>query len=243
MKPFLHLSIRDHDEAALAEFDSLCDFTGLEPGEIVQLRVEQAPLPVIHVDDYAGIIIGGGQFNASDEEKSALQQRVEADLGHIVDEALAQDVPLIGLCYGVGLVTQRLGGVVDKTYGEKVGAVEVTLTAEAASDPVFGSLPEVFHAFTGHKEACAVPPAGAVLLATGAACPVQAFRVGSRAYATQFHPELDMDRLVQRMRIYAHHGYFHPDEMDDLIEEAHTAGVNDVPSRILANFVREFRSA
>lgn len=90
MKPFLHLSIRDHDEAALAEFDSLCEFTGLEPGQIVQLRVEQAPLPVIHADDYAGIIIGGGQFNASDEEKSALQQRVEADLGHIVDEALAQ---------------------------------------------------------------------------------------------------------------------------------------------------------
>lgn len=240
MKPFLHLSIRDHDEAAQAEFEALCDFTGLAPGDLVQLRAEQAPLPVIHVDDYAGIIIGGGQFNASDEEKSDVQQRVEADLGHIVDEALAHDVPLIGLCFGVGLVTQRLGGVVDRTYGERVGAVEVTLTDAAASDPVFGALPRVFHAFTGHKEACTVPPAGTVVLATGVDCPVQAFRVGSRVYATQFHPELDTERLAQRIRIYAHHGYFHPDEMDDLIASARTSGVDEVPGRILANFVATF---
>ncbi|MDN5571937.1 MAG: glutamine amidotransferase [Propionibacteriaceae bacterium] len=240
MKPFLHLSIRDHDEAAEGEYEALCALTGLEPGQLVQLRAEQASLPVIHVDDYAGIIIGGGQFNASDEVKSVLQQRVEAELGHIVDEALVHEVPLIGLCYGVGLVTQRLGGVVDKVYGEKVGAIEVTLTDAAASDPVFAGLPARFRAFTGHKEACAVLPEGAVLLATGEACPVQAFRVGTRAYATQFHPELDVERLVQRMRIYAHHGYFHPDELDDLIAAARAAGVGAEPALILRQFVTEF---
>ena len=243
MKPFLHLSIRDHDDAVAKEFDAIASFAGLKPDQLVQLRVGQAPLPVVRPDDYSGIVIGGGQFNTSDAVKTDTQRRVEADLGRIVDTALAERVPLLGLCYGVGIVTQHLGGLVDRTYGETTSAVEVTLTEHGRVDPLFEGVPDRFMAFTGHKEACAVPPAGAVLLATGAACPVQAFRVGSRAYATQFHPELDMDRLVQRMRIYAHHGYFHPDEMDDLIEEARTAGVDDVPSRILANFVREFRSA
>ncbi|MFV0453207.1 MAG: glutamine amidotransferase [Propioniciclava sp.] len=241
MKPFLHLSIRDHDRAVAAEFEAICAFGGLQPGELVQLRAEQAPLPVIHPDDYAGIIIGGGQFNTSDEVKTPVQQRVESDLGSIVEDAIAHRVPLLGMCYGVGVVTQHLGGLVDRTYSERVGAVEVTLTDAAATDRVFRRLPARFHAFTGHKEACTVMPEGAVLLATGSACPVQAYKVGAAVYVTQFHPELDLPRLIERMRIYAHAGYFHPDELDDLIEEARRSGVDATASRILGHFIAEFR--
>ncbi|WP_342373197.1 glutamine amidotransferase [Propioniciclava soli] len=240
MKPFLHLSIRDHDEAAAAEYDALCTFTGLEPDALVSLRAEHAPLPDVDVADYAGVIVGGGQYNASDATKSAVQQRVEDDLGRVLDAALDHDVPFLGLCYGVGLITQRLGGVVDKSYGERPGAVAVSLTDAAASDPVFAGLPATFDAFVGHKEACAALPPDAVLLATGDACPVQAFRVGRRAYATQFHPELDVERLVERLRIYAHAGYFHPDELPQLIEETRASGVREVPSLILRNFVSAF---
>lgn len=241
MKPFLHLSIRDHDQAVAAEFEAICAFGGLEPGELVQLRVEQAPLPVIHPDDYAGIIIGGGQFNTSDEVKTAVQQRVEAELGLIVETAITHGVPLLGMCYGVGVVTQQLGGIVDRTYAERVGSVKVSLTEAAADDRVFSTLPPRFGAFTGHKEACSQMPAGAVLLATGEQCPVQAYRVGEAVYVTQFHPELDFPRLAERMRIYAHAGYFRPEELDDLIEEARESGVDATPARILSAFVAEFR--
>lgn len=241
MKPFLHLSIRDHDDAVAKEFDAIASFGGLKPGQLVQLRVEQAPLPVIHPDDYSGLIIGGWQFNASDEVKTDNQRRVEGDLGQIVDVALALGVPLLGLCYGVGVVTQHLGGLVDRTYGETTSAVEITLTDEGQADPLFEGVPQRFMAFTGHKEACSRMPNDAVLLATGTACPVQAFRVGERAYVTQFHPELDVPRLVERMVIYKDAGYFHPDEFDTLVEAAHAAGVDESPGRILANFVELFR--
>ena len=50
-----------------------------------------------------------------------------------------------------------------------------------------------FTAFLGHKEAVSRLPDGAVLLASSATCPVQAFRIGANVYATQFHPELDVD--------------------------------------------------
>ncbi|WP_282005229.1 glutamine amidotransferase [Propioniciclava sinopodophylli] len=240
MKPFLHLSIRDHDRAVAAEFDAIAAFGGLKPGQLVQLRVEQAPLPVIRPDDYSGLIIGGGQFNTSDEIKTDNQRRVEGDLARIVDVALAAHVPLIGLCYGVGIVTQHLGGLVDRTYGESTSAVEVTLTEHGRVDPLFEGVPDRFMAFTGHKEACSRTPNDAVLLATGTACPVQSFRVGQRAYVTQFHPELDVERLVERMVIYRNAGYFDPDEFDNLVEAAHAAGVDDSPGKILRNFVELF---
>lgn len=240
MKPFLHLSIRDHDQAVAGEFEAIRRFGGLRDGELVQLRVEQAPLPTIHPHDYSGLIIGGGQFNASDEVKTAVQRRVEGDLGRIVDVALAQKVPLIGLCYGVGVVTSHLGGIVDRTYGETTSAVQITLTEEGLNDPLFAGVPETFMAFVGHKEACTRMPNDAVLLATGTACPVQAFRVGERAYVTQFHPELDLDGLIERMEVYRHAGYFPADEFDELVAIARVAGVDGTPGLILRNFVRRF---
>lgn len=240
MKPFLHLSIRDHDDAVAKEFDAIAAFARLKPGQLVQLRVEQAPLPVIRPHDYSGIIIGGGQFNTSDEVKTDTQRRVEGDLGQIVDVALATGTPLLGLCYGVGIVTQHLGGLIDRTYGETTSAVEITLTEHGRVDPLFEGVPDSFMAFTGHKEACSRTPNDAVLLATGTACPVQSYRVGDRAYVTQFHPELDVERLVERMVIYRNAGYFDPDEFDSLVEAAHAAGVDDSPGHILANFVELF---
>lgn len=241
MKPFLHLSIRDHDDAVAAEFEAVSAFGHLEPGELVQLRVEQAPLPVIHPDDYSGIIIGGGPFNTSDEVKTPLQHRVEGDFGRLVDDALAHHIPVLGMCYGVGVVTQHLAGTVDRTHGEPVGAVAVELTDAGASDPLFEGVGRSFKAFTGHKEACLLLPKDAVLLATGTVCPVQSYRVGRSVYVTQFHPELDVARLAERMRIYAHAGYFDPDEYDDIVAEARRAGVGEDAGRILANFVRLFR--
>lgn len=241
MKPFLHLSIRDHDGAAAAELDALRLLGGLASDELVQVRVEQTRLQRLRADDYAGIIIGGGQYNTSDADKTDVQRRVEEDLGHVVDVAIEHGVPLLGLCYGLGIVTTHLGGVVDRTYGEGAGAVEVTLTEAGLADPLLEGLPPTFRAFTGHKEACSQLPAAAVLLASGQACPVQAFRVGEHAYVTQFHPELDAERLIARMAIYADAGYFHPDEFDQLCADAHAADVGDLPGRMIGNFVEMFR--
>lgn len=240
MKPFLLLATRDHDEAAAAEYRSVLRHAGLPPERLHHVRVEQAPLPAIDLDDYAGVLLGGSSFNVGDEVKSELQSRVEDDLARLMNEIVDRDVPFLGLCYGVGLVTSHLGGVVDKTYSEPVGAVEVTLTDEGADDRLLAGIPASFEAFVGHKEACTVAPDEAVILATGRACPVQMYRVGRNVYVTQFHPELDADDLAARMRIYEHAGYFAPEEMEDLIAMANASRVDGTQHRLLANFVRLF---
>jgi GMP synthase (glutamine-hydrolysing) len=98
-------------------------------------------------------------------------------------------------------------------------------------------MPQRFDAFVGHKEACSSLAPSAVLLASSAGCPVQMFRVGRNVYATQFHPELDVAGLVTRVRVYQHAGYFHPAEMNTLIDTLTPAVVTE-PGRLLANFVR-----
>ncbi|WP_028708924.1 glutamine amidotransferase [Propionicicella superfundia] len=238
MKPFLLLGTRDTDEAALGEYRSVLRHTRLDPDDLRHVRVESAPLPVIHLEDYSGIIVGGSPFNASDEHKSALQERVEGELADLLAEVIAHDFPFIGLCYGVGLVTMALGGVVDNTYAEPIGAIDVVLTDDGRADPVLAGLPDRFAAFTGHKEACLELPPGVTLLATGDAAPYQMYRSGRNVYVTQFHPELDAIDLEKRMRLYTHAGYFRPDELDDLVHQAHGSHVDGTQHRILENFAR-----
>ena len=241
MRPFLLLSSRPEDEAADEEHASFLRGTGLPPERLRQVRLEAAPLPPLDLDDYAGVILGGGPFNSSDasEDKSAVQVRVEREVASLLDEIVERDLPFLGACYGIGTLGTHQGGVVDRTYGEPVSAVEVSLTPEGRDDPVLAGLPGRFEAFVGHKEACSALPPGAVLLASSATCPVQMFRVGRNVYATQFHPELDVPGIVTRVRVYQHAGYFEPAEMNALIDTLTPAVVTE-PGRMLANFVDRY---
>lgn len=237
MKPFLLLSTRPEDDAAEGEREAVVRLSGLSDNDVVQFRVEEEALPELNLDEYAGVFLGGGPFNASDLDKSPLQRRVEADLNRVIDEVVVRDFPFLGLCYGVGTLTDRLGGVVDRKFGEAVGSTRATVTSEGRKDPLFDGVPTHFEAFVGHKEACRRLPAQATLLATGTECPVQAFRVGTRIYATQFHPELDSAGLAHRIEIYRDAGYFAPEETMELVRYARNTHPTPEVHRILSNFV------
>ncbi len=201
-------------------------------------------MPPIELDEFSGVIVGGSPFNASEptEKKSEVQRRVERELGHLLDDIVAGDFPFFGACYGIGLVTSHLGGVVDGTWGETPGPTRVSLTSEGLADPLFGTLAPSFDAYVGHKEACSVLPDGGVLLASGQVCPVQAFRVRQNLYITQFHPELTRESLITRLRVYRNHGYFHPDQIDGLIQSLGTSTVEE-PPRLLKAFVERYARA
>jgi len=241
-RPFLLLSSRPEDLAADEEYAAFLRCTGLRRDQLHRIRLEAGPLPRIDLADWSGILLGGGPFNSSDppETKSALQVRIEADLNALLDEVVDRDFPFFGACYGVGTIGVHQGGVVDRTHGEPVSAVPVSLTATGLEDPLLAGMPGSFDAFVGHKEACRVLPPSAVLLASSPACPVQMFRVRTNVYATQFHPELDVPGIVTRVRVYQNAGYFPPAETDALIEKLSSAVVTE-PGRLLATFVRRYR--
>jgi GMP synthase (glutamine-hydrolysing) len=198
-------------------------------------------MPPVRLDDYSGVLVGGGPYNSSDPDdaKTDTQKRVEREVAALLDEIVDRDFPFLGACYGVGTLGVYAGGIIDRTYGEGVGPLSIELTDEGLADPLLAGLPRRFTAYGGHKEAVRVLPPEAVLLATSEASPVQMFRLRTNLYATQFHPELDFDGIVERVRVYKSYGYFAPEEADDVVARSREVTVTE-PRRILKNFVARY---
>ncbi|MFK4637873.1 GMP synthase (glutamine-hydrolyzing) [Paenarthrobacter histidinolovorans] len=237
VKPFLLLATRAEDAAADDEYQAYLRYCRLKPEELVRVRLESGPMPSLELEDFSGVIVGGSPYTSSDpvEEKSPDQLRVEAELSEFLDRIVAADFPFLGACYGVGTLGVHQGAVIDRRFGEPVGATEIKLTGDGEHDPMLQGVPHTFEAFVGHKEACSKLPPNAVLLASSAACPVHMFRIKNNLYATQFHPELDAEGLITRINIYKNAGYFPPHEADELIESARRSSVKE-PMRVLRNF-------
>ncbi|MDZ5661211.1 glutamine amidotransferase [Nocardioides sp. S-58] len=238
MKPFLFLGTRAEDDVAQQEYDAVLAGCGLRADELVRVRLEQGPLGEVDLDDWSGIVLGGGPFNVSDPKdlKTPAQRQAEADLRDLAERVVAADFPFLGACYGIGVLGGLRGGLVDRRWGEPIGALPVRLTEAGRQDDLFGGLPAEFTAYLGHKEAVARLPQGAVLLARTATCPVHAFRIGRNVYATQFHPELDAVAICDRIDAYSAHGYYEPHEQELLKSAAREALVTE-PVRLLARFV------
>jgi len=241
VKPFLLLAVRADDAAADNEYESFLACARLREHDLRRHRLEQRPLGNVDLRDWSGIFLGGGPFNASDPQgsKSPVQRRVEADLRGLFEQVIRADFPFLGACYAIGTLGDHQGAEVDRRYAEPIGAVPVTLTREGRRDPLLRGLPATFDAFVGHKEAISRLPDHAVLLASSPTCPVQAFRVGSAVYATQFHPELDAASLCTRIEVYKHAGYFEPAQADELKAQAHRSNVTHPPA-ILSRFARRY---
>ncbi|WP_309067599.1 glutamine amidotransferase [Microbacterium sp.] len=240
-RPFVLLATRAEDGPAEEEYELFLRFGGLRPEELIRVRLEAEPMPRLDLDAISGIFVGGSPFNASDAEdrKSTVQRRVEAEFDALLREVVPRDVPFLGACYGVGTLGAHIGATIDKTFGEAVGVVPVTLTEEGVSDPLLRGMPRTFDAFVGHKEAIRHLPDVAVLLASSPASPVQMFRVGKNVYATQFHPELDVDGISTRIRAYDGFGYFAPQELEDTLAAVRRVPVTET-GRIVRRFVERY---
>jgi GMP synthase (glutamine-hydrolysing) len=238
VRPFLLLSARPEVEAVGPEYASFRRATGLEDDRLEHLRLDIDPLGDVDLARYAGVLVGGSPYNVTTPEanKHPVQRRVEADLARLAEHGLATGAPVMFTCFGIGVLTRVLGGEVGTEHGEDAAAVRVTLTDEGLADPVSGVLPARFDALAAHKESTARLPAGAVLLAASAACPVQLYRAGARVYATQFHPEVSPADFVARAQVYRHHGYFPASELVAVSERLAEASITE-PPRLLRRFV------
>jgi len=104
--------------------------------------------------------------------------------------AMSLEKPVLGICLGSQLLAAALGAAVGKAPRKEIGWHEVRLFPEARGDALFETLPRTFPAFHWHGDAFTLP-GGAVPLAATALTPLQAFRMGLRAWGIQFHLETD----------------------------------------------------
>ena len=246
--PLLYVCVRPQQGAAAAEFESFRAAAHLDQTQLISLDLVREPLPPDVFERYSGFFIGGSPFNVTDPEstKTDVQRRLEADVERIAAGAMAapssSSPAALFTCYSIGILTRLLGGEVSRGYPEDTGPVSVDLTTDGERDPLLGTLAHRFTALTAHKEGSARVPDGATLLATNDACPVQAYRVGERLYATQFHPEPTPKAFTERMAVYRDDGYFPANDYDTVAGRVLAASVTE-PVRLIRAFARAFGPA
>ncbi|WP_223622284.1 GMP synthase [Microbacterium sp. EST19A] len=237
MASLLYVCVRPETGAADAEHASFRRALGVDV--VDRLDLLQEPLDPARLRGYRGVVVGGSPFNVSDEAKSPVQQRVEANLEALAHSAIAGEIAVFFTCFSIGVVTRMLGGEVVTDMPESASATVIDTTPEGAVDPVFGPSGRALTVFTAHKESAASTPPGAVLLATNEVCPVQAYRVGTHLYAAQFHPEPTPRDFADRMTFYRTTGYFDPDEFDQVQGQVLSASVTE-GAALLRRFAETF---
>ena len=96
--------------------------------------------------------------------------------------------PTLGICYGMQLMTDALGGDVARAPQREYGLATVTLVDGA---PLFQDLPPSLRVWASHGDYIARPPAGFDVVATSANAPVAAMQDPTRRlYGLLFHPEV-----------------------------------------------------
>src|SRR5213595_1560022 len=101
-------------------------------------------------------------------------------------ELFSLGVPTLGICYGMQLMAQELGGSVERT-----GVSEFGKTAVHVGGRLGEGLPEEQTAWMSHRDSVAAPPEGAEVTASSPAAPIAAFEDPERLlYGVQFHPEV-----------------------------------------------------
>ena len=126
----------------------------------------------------AGLVLSGGPKSVHSPGAPSAQPEL-FELG----------VPVLGICYGLQLMAQTLGGEVARTGIAEFGKSE--LNVEAPSSTLFSELPPQQSVWMSHNDAVVRPPEGFRVTASTAASPVAAFEdTERRLFGVQFHPEV-----------------------------------------------------
>jgi GMP synthase (glutamine-hydrolysing) len=140
---------------------------------------------------FDAVLVLGGHMNVGEEaEHPWLLEEYDLLRGWV-----ASETPLLGICLGAQTLAHAFGATVDRLPEQQVGFREVWLTEAGALDPVLGVLPRRFEALLGNSYGFTIPES-AVELAASDVQP-QAYRIGERAWAVQFHPEARRGQVLR----------------------------------------------
>jgi GMP synthase (glutamine-hydrolysing) len=174
-----------HDEVI-----PILDF-GSQYAQLIARRVREAGVyselvrPDISIDDLRklsggcpkGLILSGGPSSVYEPNAPRCDPRI-FDLG----------VPVLGICYGMQLGAQILGGQVKPAKAREYGRAKLTVVGD---DALVHGLPTDTTVWMSHGDQVHELPADFVALATTPSCPYAAARhVHQPFYGVQFHPEV-----------------------------------------------------
>ena len=151
-----------------------------EFGVFSELRSHKITADEVREINPIGIVLSGGPNS------------VYADNAFGIDEAIFElGIPILGICYGMQLLTDKLGGKVvpaGQTGNSEYGQSTLRLKAESK---LFADTPKEQTVLMSHGDAVTEIPAGFHLVGDSADCPYAAIEnTEKNIYGIQFHPEV-----------------------------------------------------
>jgi GMP synthase (glutamine-hydrolysing) len=166
------------------------------------------PLDKLRARNPVGIILSGGPSSVSDAGAP------KCDTG-----IFALGIPVLGICYGMQLMTDVLGGEVRRSGHREFGhaiirvgnpgpdrGVAASGPAVATASPLFLDIPAELRVWASHGDDVAAVPPGFHIAATSATAPIAAMEAADRGlYALLFHPEVvHTDHGIEILRNFAY---------------------------------------
>jgi GMP synthase (glutamine-hydrolysing) len=151
------------------------------------------PLATLRACKPVGIILSGGPSSVYDDAAP----KCDAALFDI-------DVPVLGICYGMQLMTLTLGGQVRRSGHREFGHAVVTVAEKTPR--LFAEVPSQLRVWASHGDDVAGVPPGFEVAATSATAPIVAMESRERdLYALLFHPEVvHTDHGLEILRNFAY---------------------------------------
>jgi len=176
------LSEQRHDTFIILDFGS--QYTQLiarrirESGVYCEIWPYHTPVAKIQAARPRGLILSGGPSSVYDKDAPQLPTDLLDNL----------DCPVLGICYGLQLLTAALGGEVKPSQNREYGYARLRVTAP--DSPLFKGLPEALDVWLSHGDyVTRVPPGFRSTARTDDA--LNAFEaLSNRIYGVQFHPEV-----------------------------------------------------
>jgi len=128
--------------------------------------------------DIVGIILSGGPKSVTKKDAETF----DAALFHL-------GIPVLGICYGMQLMSAVFGGSVDQAKAGEYGERQLKITDNNAK--LFRRITSPINVFMSHKDQISLMPKNFKITATTASCPVAAMEHNHlQLHAVQFHPEV-----------------------------------------------------
>ncbi|HEV8316767.1 MAG TPA: glutamine-hydrolyzing GMP synthase [Vicinamibacterales bacterium] len=139
-----------------------------------------APIETLRARRPVGIILSGGPKSVSE----AGAPRCDAEIFDV-------GAPVLGICYGMQLMTDVLGGQVSRSMHREFGHAHVTVANNGTTPRLFEQVPGELRVWASHGDHVAAAPPGFQVVATSGSVPIAAMENPERSlYALLFHPEV-----------------------------------------------------
>lgn len=147
----------------------------------VYCEIQPCTKPVNYEDGLKGIILSGSPFSVNDEKAPT------PDI-----KAMAQHLPVLGVCYGAQLIAHQSGAEVGSSSHREYGRAHLQ---GITHDPLLATINDGSQVWMSHSDSVKELPQGFTLIARTESIPVAAYKANpdfakSPVYGIQFHPEV-----------------------------------------------------